>query len=357
MTMSSRLRMLMLMSSLLALPTRAEWTWRQFDNFFPAWSDELHGLLDGTDGRNACRPFIAEDAAIGRGPYFTTGCLLEGFPEFRKAEMSSSSVILGLMPVVVSQLGPANPQLALLGVRRPILALLLAAAAPSVSPLVGEGYYDTLREQLSRAAVALPAPPPRKPRGLGLVILISFAEYAAALAALANVAIMAYQLSIWTVTSFAMAFSALPAVYIFLAIPLYGSSLLVVHCYFRVVRRVESDGSGSPPDDGHRWRGFDELIPCRFQSPVSLEPAAHSEFGRKAADTAAWGVKTFIVVQCVVGTMALSGLLFVSAADAIILVVRFAASAIISKLVLTVELSGMKGRTVLGNRDITFITG
>lgn len=61
----------------------------------------MDGFLDGPEG---CRKLISHDASVGRGPYRTVDCFLKGFQESHKAEMAASSVLLGLTPVLVSQL-------------------------------------------------------------------------------------------------------------------------------------------------------------------------------------------------------------------------------------------------------------
>lgn len=59
-------------------------------------------------------------------------CLLENIDEFDKADMQSATVILGLMPTILSYVGPTVGEMALISSRRPVLAMLLVLGAPAI---------------------------------------------------------------------------------------------------------------------------------------------------------------------------------------------------------------------------------
>ena len=61
-----------------------------------------------------------------------TTCLLQNIDDFDKADMQSATVILGLMPTILSYVGPTIGEIALLSSRRPILAVFLMLGAPAV---------------------------------------------------------------------------------------------------------------------------------------------------------------------------------------------------------------------------------
>jgi len=59
-----------------------------------------------------------------------------------------------------------------------------------------------------------------------------------------------------------------------------------------------------------------------------------------------------IVVHIFLGTLTLSGLLFISATDAIGIVARFVASTVVSQLIFTYELSGIKKKTRIKDAEL-----
>lgn len=347
----------MLLAGLCAAPvTEAAWTTNQFDNFFPAWNDNLHNLLDGVwDGFTSsntklevCRNNLAYDASVGRGPFWTVECMLQEFPEFRKAEAASASVILGLLPSVLSQLGPTTAQIGLLGSRRPLLTLLLALGAPSFSRPTSQGYETSLRDELPFATLDIQGGQQkegdsgcssgcgRRPRTRlhrGRVILTDLTEYTFALAAVANVAIITYKLCIWAVEGFALSFVWLPAIWVLLAVPVYIVSLLVIYGHFQI----------SPDEHPSEWHWYNELTPCHDQPCVKLTPRPWND-RKKVVNALAWFLHFAIVVHGVVGTLALAGLIFISALDAVVVVLYYIASAVVCKFIIAYELSGLRGK-------------
>ncbi|KAK8071796.1 hypothetical protein PG996_005144 [Apiospora saccharicola] len=332
--------------------TEAAWTTNQFDNFFPAWSHGLHDLLDGvwdgftsTDTKlEVCRNRLAYDASVGRGPYWTVECMLQEFPEFRKAEAASASVILGLLPSVLSQLGPTTAQIGLLGSRRPLLALLLALGAPSFARPTSQGYETSLRDELPFATLDMQG---QQKEGSGgacgcgrrrtksdraRIILTDLIEYVFALAAAANVAIVTYKLCFWAIEGFALSVVFLPALWVLLAIPIFIVSVLVIYGYFQI-----------RPDDGcpAQWHWYDELTPCRDQPCVKLKPRPWN-CRKQVATALAWCLHFGIVLHGVLGTLALAGLIFISALDAVVIVLYYVASAVVCKFIIAYELIGLR---------------
>lgn len=72
---------------------------------------------------------------MGRGLKICKGmatCLSEHIDDNDKADMQSATVILGLMPTILSYVGPTVGEMALLSSRRPVLAMLLVLGAPAI---------------------------------------------------------------------------------------------------------------------------------------------------------------------------------------------------------------------------------
>lgn len=59
-------------------------------------------------------------------------CLLENTDEFDKADMQSATIVLGLMPTILTYVGPTIGEISLVSSRRPVLAVLFALGAPAV---------------------------------------------------------------------------------------------------------------------------------------------------------------------------------------------------------------------------------
>ncbi|KAK6863531.1 hypothetical protein PG995_000059 [Apiospora arundinis] len=345
---SSAEPLLLLLAALCTAPVaRAAWTTTQFDNFFPGWNRSLHNLLDGerdtfTNANatlEACRDQLTHDFRLGAAQYWMVECLLQEFPEFRKAEAASASVILGLLPSILSQLGPTTAQLGWLGSRRPLLTLLLALGAPSFSRPTSQGYETSLRDELPFATLELGRQQRQrrrqrehqrgpKPR-LGRVILTDLVEYTLTLTAVSNVAIVTYKLCIWAIESFALGFVWLPAIWVLLALPVYAVSLLVIYGHFQI-SPLPSEDKGVSSSNGWHW--YDELTPCRDQDAVLL--TSRSAHEKNIVVALAWFLHFGIVVHGVVGTLALAGLIFISVVDAVVIVLYFIASAVVCKLII-----------------------
>ena len=120
-------------------------------------------------------------------------CLLRGTPEIFKANMAAASVLLGLLPTILSLAGSSTVEVGLVALRRPLLALLLGTASPAVNPLrtfeYGTPAKIVSREDYSAEPLTIP---------VYLRRLVSAMQYVLALAAISNIAEVTYSLSIRT---------------------------------------------------------------------------------------------------------------------------------------------------------------
>lgn len=103
----------------------------QFDVFFPGWDGMIQDIL-----RTNCSTQYYYYRRGERGPdgeaymvFRVIECVLQQFPEFRKSEMAASAVILGLLPTTLQSLGSTSAETSLLGLRRPVLALLVSVVS------------------------------------------------------------------------------------------------------------------------------------------------------------------------------------------------------------------------------------
>ena len=75
--------------------------------------------------------YMIEEGQINICKSMTT-CLLQNIDDFDKADMQSATIILGLMPAILSYVGPTVGEMALICSRRPVLAVFLMLGAPAV---------------------------------------------------------------------------------------------------------------------------------------------------------------------------------------------------------------------------------
>ncbi|KAI0101572.1 hypothetical protein GGR51DRAFT_530151 [Nemania sp. FL0031] len=315
----------------------AQWPARQLENFFPAWDLYLRGVIAAD-----CASILdAERQASKWAPYQSVECILKTFPEFRKSEIAASSVVLGLLPTVLSILGPSITDLALLATRRPFLSLVLAVSSPAVKPQPHGEYTASIKKKLHSEQVPYNKDRNNRPSSRR-VVFVSLVEYIAAIGALLNVAILAYQLSIFTVTSFAVTFAYLPAVWVGFSIPTHLAS------YAALCLRVKRpEGMKGLVQHNNLFPFFaTEFTPCAYQQSKTLEWRKKGSLV-KTGRSLTWLLNFCIVAHILFGTLTLSSLLFISAADAIAISARFFASTLVSQWIFAHELAGMKKTTFL----------
>ncbi|KAF7534327.1 hypothetical protein G7054_g6313 [Neopestalotiopsis clavispora] len=306
------------------------WTTRQMDNFFPSWNGLLRGILTNTSheiNADCSRVLAAERARATWRPYGTVECLLNAFPESRKAEMAASSVLLGLLPVILSQLGPSSIDQSLLSLRRPLLALLLAIGSPAVNGLQNAHYNEGLRQRLHTGIGVAPVPK----RLTAYTILTTIAEYTVVLATVANVTILGYQLSVWAITVFALGFIGLPAIWISLAIAIHIVRVMALYS------KVHIDAKGSP------LRFRQALRPDRSERQITLR----MRDSKKVGDVLVWVLYVATILHTLLGVVSLSGLVFISMKDSLIISIRFLANAIVCKCIFAFESAGIEKNITL----------
>ncbi|KAI5919148.1 hypothetical protein F4810DRAFT_517417 [Camillea tinctor] len=316
-----------------------------FDHFFPAWNDKIQTIL-----RNNCSEELATyregnvDPTKAKSALVTPviECILNEFPEYRKAEMASSAVILGLLPTILQSLGSTAAETALLGLRRPVLAFLLSAGSPAVSPMKGSEFVETVAtfiEGESKGLAILGFSWSRIPPSMRA--LISVVEYLIVGGAVANVVDLAYELGRHAIVAFAPETVFCMPLWTFLAVVIHFAGVIALS--IRVKLRKIGDG------DGHRLHrratGFsdwvpNELIPAAFQ-PWRLQWREETIWFQLFS----WALGVGIVAHVLWGTLVLSSLLFFSVTDSLIIVSRYIASSLVCRAIVRLELSGMRGMT------------
>jgi hypothetical protein len=303
------------------------WTTRQLDNFFPVWQDDLRNAL-----KYNCSAELQHDREKRHWlPYGTVECLIKTFSEIGKAEMAASSVLLGLLPVFLSQLGPSTIEQSLLHLRQPLLALLVAIGSPSVNGLQNAEYIDALRQRLSTSS----ANTTLAEQSANYKVMITLvAQYTMVLFAVTNVAILAYQLSVWAVTLFSLGFVGLPAIWIALAGVIHFVRIAAFYFKFNVNPAVP-------------FRLRQVLVPGRREGKIVLHERLPSETIGKIGQILVWILYLATCLHTVLGTVSLSGLVFIAMRDSFVVLIRFLVNAIICKLIFALEAAGIEENITL----------
>ncbi|KAI1109843.1 hypothetical protein F5Y14DRAFT_388541 [Nemania sp. NC0429] len=328
------------LSTVQATPTH------QFDHFFPGWNDLVQGIL-----RDNCSEPYAEyltgnvNYTLGRQSLVNPviNCILEVFPEYRKAELATGALVLGLIPTILQNIGSSTPETALVGLRRPVLGFLISAGSPAVSMMKTSDFARTIAE-LAEGGDTEGFGVDRLRWSQGRVkwaIIIGLLEYVVVGGAVANVLHLAWNLGINAVAIFG------PDT--IFGVPLWTLGAAVIHLvgclavWLRV--RLRPLDARNEDDYGTRSRPLNTWIPVQFL-PTVFQPTLVVELRRDGPrnfwfHTLAWVISIGILVQVAFGTLVLSGLLFFSLADCLIIVARYALSAIVCRAVVKMELSGM----------------
>ncbi|KAM0432369.1 hypothetical protein ACHAPT_004911 [Fusarium lateritium] len=304
----------------------------QYEHFFPAWDalikeqlrDECTAEINNYRNRSETKPQVG---------YQVINCILETTPEYRKAELAASTVILGLAPAVLQLLSASYVDTAVLAFRRPGLALLLGMSSSGVRPLSATEYDEFIAKMGTdpfRTNFGTPSSfwAPRA---------VSALEYFLACGSVANNAYLVYQLSVWAVCTFAPANDFLPAV--------WTAAAVAIHLVGYVVARLRIKVEGKDDMEvvslhSSGWRRiWNEFTPTPWQSRLEVKGDT-KETGWFLVLVSLLYVGT--ALQAFYGTIILSSLVFLSVRDSAIVVLRLLASALFARGILIYELAGFR---------------
>jgi hypothetical protein len=150
-------------------------------------------------------------------------CILDSTSSFVMANMGSAQVLLGLTPTILATLGPSSEETSMLFViaRRPVLAVLLAAGSPAVFATRSFEVTDPLRllkDRESRSRL------PNLSSRIEITVMIT--EYVFALAAIANIITLGYELGVQVVCSFTPHSTYIPLLWGFLSLSVHASGVI-----------------------------------------------------------------------------------------------------------------------------------
>lgn len=201
----------------------------RFRRFFPVYNTYFSTIRDaqcsswytlqGQDYNN-------RSAIAGPCPELLN-CILQSTSEAVKGNMTSATILLGLMPTILISLSSPITETALLAKRRPLLAFLLACGSPAVSPVQSFSYPDPV-QYLQPHPRGIYARRRLAAMGAAPAALLVCAEYLVALGALANVAETAYRAGLLTVNTVACNDDHYPILWVVFNVPVHFASVLAL---------------------------------------------------------------------------------------------------------------------------------
>jgi hypothetical protein len=300
-----------------------------FQNWYPEFGAIFEEILH-TQCSEQFNRYLTETPGPGCTNCFAGGvatCILAAFDENGKAMLAAAGVLLGLLPTTLSLVGPSIVETGILAQRRPFLAFLLAFCSPSASPIKTFDYCsprELLQQRPGGYRVSV--------NGISIISrsTISVLEYLLTGAALANLALVTWELSIKTVTAVAAVTAYLPALWVSTSIIIHVLGAWAVKLRVSIVQ-VE-----------HVPRAMDLFNQEWIISAAQPVAVLQLKPEKLLFIVSSWLASTSTVLHLVFGTLVLSGTLFISPRDALAVVARYFVSTLVCRIILMYEICGMR---------------
>lgn len=336
--------------AILILPTYAAAEFQRFASWFPRYGSALTNLTDGdcsaeysiytTDAlQNATTFPKLESWDVDSAASPLIDCLLENTPEIYKSAMASSQVMLGLMPTILVSVGPSIYETSILFSygQRNLLGFLILLGSPSVLFDNTVGFRQQVTDILSS----------RDNISMSLLLnpnwYILLMEYTLALAAIANVGEVCYEIGTRSVTSVAQDAPYLAAIWIFVGVVTH---LLGASIFAMIKKRPDAQNVRLFLPTFNLWEWTrNQFWPMKQAKRIQLEflPCSLLEM------MLSWLTSIIGTVNLIFGTLVFSSLMFISIRDCLFIVLRFMASAIVCRAIARYEICTI--RDAVGNEE------
>lgn len=315
----------------------------RFRNWFPDWTAKLeiitatscNGTLETYDKIVVAKHLPGVDS-LEQACQDHVSCLLGHFSERNKAVMQTVSVLLGLLPALLSQIGPPAAQLQELAHHRPFLAAFLLGGAPVLNSL-----WE------SRGALGPGGSPGIGRKSKAIAIPISVLQYIFAILAFINTVATTISLVNRSVLSWWCDGS--PWLFMWLYIPACALTLWIISHIVHVKIPNRPAQTNRKTKTRNCWSWFvNEFEICANHGRDDEEGVKDGfklqGFTRYCIGTLLTGL-LLSMIQLVLGSAILASLLFMSLSDALKFVfTRYIGSAIICRFILMFEIAGLRGR-------------
>jgi hypothetical protein len=206
---------------------------RKFENWFGTYAHHFEESSINTCNRTLQQyKNPSSDSPIMKlSIAYHTDCILANTTETIKANMASAGVVLGLMPSLLSSLGPTLSESSMLMLERPFLSSLIAIGAPAFYPFRPFDHQDPL-EAFQKPFRTLPS----LPSSCWAHVLISLLQYLLGLAAAVNVVSTSLQLGRKTVVTWNKDQSYLPLTWVILPLAIHLCAMVRLRMFLKKVR-------------------------------------------------------------------------------------------------------------------------
>lgn len=320
--------------------TCASLTTQHYVEWFPGYSEVFQRTGRQYCSENLSNYFAGSSPKCdGSSPtclsHNVVSCILGNSTENVKSNTAAASVVLGLLPSVLSMAGSNSDEMGILAQHRPVLSFLLSLGSPVMSPMRAFEFPNPLRvlDSSEEDQLDLPQLCGWKARALSVL------EYCLAMGAMANIIIMCWEIGVKAVCGFSADSIFLPLVWALTTIILHGLAALSVRLRLRVENTLEH-GLISSQDRVYDWFRREGRL-CMLQSQGQIVLQKKRTFRMVLA---MWCTSTGILLHLVFGTLVLSSTLFVATIDALAIAGRVLASVIICRAIVFFEIRGLKGK-------------
>ena len=308
---------------------------QHFQHWYPTYASYFGSVVDG-DCQFRYQAFIDPSSCQGDECNYlaarTVDCIYGHTTQSILADCAAAGIVLGLLPTILSFAGSSTLETGLLAMRRPFLAFLLSTTSPGSNPLRASQYQNAASlleiSKEGRLQVRVPA---------SYRTLMSLLEYLVALAAVANLITVLYDLSIKSVCSVGTNTYFLPGTWALIS--------TLVHVLGALCLRLRMNPSLTHADNW-RQRWFNQLREEMSLCETHDECTIICRKETVAFLCLQWFSSTLCICNIVFGTAVLSSVLFIGTRDAIQIAARLLASTLIARLVLVFELAGMSNTIV-----------
>ncbi|KAL9613066.1 MAG: hypothetical protein Q9167_002365 [Letrouitia subvulpina] len=276
-------------------------------------------------------------------------CLLQNIDDYDKADMQSATIILGLMPTILSYVGPTVGEMALVSSRRPVLAVLVMLGAPAVyatRPFAYISPADSLEKDVGNNFVLHKQTPLR-------AAMMTIAQYLFLSLAVTNCLLNSVQLGTSTILSWKCQCVivqspmrtidvkedySLPFLVIFVD---WKEVILLTPINLQTSRRLnqKSTPKGNPSGVLMRWL-WNEANPSANHAKPEFNIGTPEA---RIAVCLNWIAVILAYAHWIFGTLVFSSTLFIGTLDALGVIARYLASALICRTILLIELAGIRG--------------
>ena len=294
--------------------------------------------------------------------YRHEACILDNLSADQTANFNGAYVTLGLLPTLLSAIGPSVAEISLLSIHRPLLSFLISMGAPAIWPSRLFEYTNPL-SSLKRGENRLVVSG-LQPR---LAILASVVEYVVVMGAVANIISTSIGIGQNKILAWGCTTTFMPLLWTTLSCVIH---VIAASSYFTTKLLAENRSSMSPSSIGSTISASKNAH-TRISSPSTLtKPSFRSRIVRACRaefticanqhilapgnDRVKASVLRIAIVLNVIagimgfihvtfGTIVFSSMQFVSVWDVVNrILMRYLASTLVSRLVLVFELGGLR---------------